>query len=154
MVMTAGSAVGARVVSGANPMRTAPHRDLLVLVLVSCLVLPAAAFAQDADGDGVANAADAYPCDATRASVSYFPGSAASALLTFEDQWPDATDLDFNDVVVRVHYRLERDPAGNVVRLAAVFDPVALGGVLSNGLGLVLPTTASGVARRRVGGGG
>jgi LruC domain-containing protein len=125
-------------------------------VLASLAALaPAAALAQDADGDGVPNASDAFPCDASRASVDYYPSSSSSALLAFEDQWPGSTDLDFNDVVVRVHYRLERNAAGNVVSLDAVFDPVALGGDLSNGLGLQLPTSRAGVtAQRRVGGSG
>ena len=123
-------------------------------VLALSLGLPATAAAQDSDGDGVADAADAFPCDASRASVTYFPGSTTSALLAFEDQWPGSTDLDFNDVVVRAHYRLERNAAGNVVRIAAVFDPVAVGGILSNGLALQLPTSRNGVtARRRLGGG-
>jgi LruC domain-containing protein len=127
---------------------------LRALPLAGLLALPAAALAQDADGDGVANAADAFPCDAARASVSFFPGETTSALLAFEDQWPGHTDLDFNDVAVRVHHRIERDAAGNAVRLAAVIDPVALGGDFSNGLALQLPVAAAGATfRRRVAGG-
>ena len=134
--------------------RTSMKRRLLGLGLASLVALPAAAFAQDSDGDGVANASDAYPCDSTRASVSFFPGQSTSALLAFEDQWPGHTDVDYNDVAVRAHYRLERNASGNVVQLHAVIDPVASGGDLSNGLGLVLPTSRTGVtARRRVGGG-
>ena len=127
---------------------------LRTLTLAGLLVAPAAALAQDADGDGVADAVDAYPCDAALASVSYFPSATGSALIAFEDQWPNFTDLDYNDVVVRAHYRLEQDAAGRVVRLHAVIDPVALGGLLSNGLGLQLPTARVGAsARRRVAGG-
>jgi LruC domain-containing protein len=131
------------------------HRTLVPrLGLFAALLLPGMAEAQDSDGDGAADAADAYPCDSTRASVSFFPGQSTSALLAFEDQWPGDTDVDFNDVAVRAHYRLERNAAGNVVQLVAVFDPVALGGDLSNGLGLQLPTSRTGVTvRRRIGGG-
>jgi LruC domain-containing protein len=125
-----------------------------MLGLAGFLCASASAFAQDADADGVSDAADAFPCDATRASVSYFPGQSTSALLAFEDQWPGHTDIDFNDVAVRVHYRLERNAAGNVVQLHAVIDPVAQGGDLSSGLGLQLPVPRTGVTvRRRVGGG-
>jgi sulfatase modifying factor 1 len=124
------------------------------LGLATMMAIPAAAFAQDADGDGVANAADAFPCDPGRASVTFFPGETTSALLAFEDQWPGPTDVDYNDVAIRVHHRLERNAAGDVVSLSAVFDPVALGGVLSNGLGLQLPASREGVSvRRRVEGG-
>ena len=80
-------------------------KNLIGLGVASLLALPAAAFAQDSDSDGVANAADAFPCDATRASVSYFPGQSTSALLAFEDQWPNFTDVDYNDVAIRAHYR-------------------------------------------------
>jgi LruC domain-containing protein len=131
-------------------------RISLGLSLSSLVLLPSLALAQlqDSDNDGVPNSTDAFPCDATRAALTYFPGETTSALLSYEDQWPGATDLDFNDVVVRAHYRAERNAAGNVVRLFAVFDPVALGGDLSNGLGLVLPVPKTGVsAHRRVGGG-
>ncbi len=96
--------------------------------------------------------------------MSWYPGASSSALLSYEDQWPSAADLDYNDVVVRAHYRIERHATGGVKTLYAVFDPVALGGDHSNGLGLQLPASRSrlvnGVevgnvtARRRVGGGG
>jgi LruC domain-containing protein len=127
----------------------------LLTITVGLGAAPRLSLAQDADADGVPDAADIFPCDATRASVTYFPGASSSALLAFEDQWPGHTDLDFNDVALRVHFRLESNAAGAVARLAAVFDPVALGGDLSNGLGLVLPALNPGgvVVRRRLGSG-
>jgi LruC domain-containing protein len=135
-------------------MRPVRRPLLPCLALTGALISPPVALAQDSDGDGAPDASDAYPCDATRASVSYFPGQSTSALLAFEDQWPGHTDVDFNDVALRVHYRLERNASGAVVQLVAVIDPVALGGDLSNGLGLQLPTSRTGVTvRRRVGGG-
>jgi LruC domain-containing protein len=128
------------------------RRGLLLALLVAAL--PAIAAAADSDGDGVPDSADAFPCDGLRAGITYFPGFDSSALLSFEDQWPGATDLDFNDVTVRAHYRLETDPAGDLVTLRAVLDPVALGGELSNGLALQVPAGRQGVsARRRVAGG-
>jgi hypothetical protein len=135
--------------------RTTRTRHLLLgATLAGLAAVPSAARAQDVDGDGVGDSADVFPCDPTRASVTYFPSAGDSALLAFEDQWPGTTDLDYNDVAVRAHYRLERNAAGNVVQLVAVLDPVALGGDLSNGLGLQLPAARAGVTvRRRVGGG-
>jgi LruC domain-containing protein len=133
---------------------SARSRWILLGSLGCALCATGEARAQDADADGTPDHADTFPCDATRASVTYFPSASESALLTYEDQWPGPTDLDFNDVAVRVHFRAERNSAGNVVRLVGVFDPVALGGELSNGLGLVLPVGKTGVeAQRRVGGG-
>ncbi len=124
----------------------------LCAALMALPLLPAAA--QDNDGDGAPDSADAFPCDATRAAVTYFPSETELALLAFEDQWPAATDLDFNDVVVRVHQRLDQIANGRVARLTLTVDPVALGGMLSSGLGLQLPVDRAGVtARRRIAGG-
>jgi sulfatase modifying factor 1 len=129
----------------------------LILAGLALAASPALAWAQDADGDGVANGADAFPCDPERASVSWYPSAAESAMLSYEDQWPSSTDADFNDVVVRAHYRIERHADGRVKTLFAVFDPVALGGDLRSGLGLQLPIDRASnpvIAARRVGAGG
>jgi LruC domain-containing protein len=124
--------------------------------LLALSALAAEARAQDSDGDTVADAADAFPCDPERASVSFYPSGSAASLLSFEDQWPLTTDVDYNDVVLRVHYRIERHANGNVKTLLAMFDPVALGGDLRSGLGLQLPFLRAGnpvTIARRVGGG-
>ena len=112
------------------------------------------ALAQDTDGDGVADAADAFPCDPELAGLIFAPGEGAWTVLAFEDQWPSVTDLDFNDVVLRAHYRLYADAQGRVRRLRAFFEPVALGGIYDNGLALQLPVARAGVtARLRAGSG-
>ena len=136
-------------------MNACLKRHLLGLGFATLVAAPAVSFAQDADGDGVLDDADAFPCDPSRASISYFPGSGSAAMLVYEDQWPGSTDLDFNDVVARVHYRIERHANGNVTSIHALLDPDALGGILSNGLALQLTAPREGAtARRRVGGGG
>jgi LruC domain-containing protein len=139
----------------ASNRRVSRHRSAaLGLGVALVLAHPGAVFGQDSDSDGAPNATDVFPCDGSRASVSYYPSQTSSALLVYEDQWPDHTDLDFNDVALRVHYRLELNAAGNVVQLHGVVDPVAIGGDLSNGLGLALPSARDNVTvRRRVGGG-
>jgi LruC domain-containing protein len=55
---------------------------------------------QDRDNDGVEDANDEYPDDATRAYNSYYPGKGVFGTLLFEDLWPFKGDFDFNDVVV------------------------------------------------------
>ncbi len=109
----------------------------------------ACAAATDSDGDGALDVADAAPGDPRVTTVTYFPSEGTSALVGFEDQWPDSTDLDFNDVVVRVHYRLERAQDGRTVRLMVTVDPVAAGGQHRTGLGLQLPAGKDGVVARR-----
>ena len=128
-------------------------RRLSPFLLATRITTPA--LGQDRDGDGVPDAADAFPCDPALASVVYAPSQSGWMLLAFEDLWPTWTDLDYNDVVVRTHLRIERDAQGRARRLVAFFAPAALGGDQSNGLGLQLPVSASGAsARRRVGAGG
>ncbi len=106
----------------------------------------------DSDGDGALDATDAAPSDPRVVAITHFPSEGASALLGFEDQWPERTDLDFNDVVVRVHQRIERAQDGRVARLTMTIDPLAAGGQHRMGLGLQLPATRDGlVARRRLG---
>ncbi len=124
---------------------TAPR--LRTLVLTSLLAaVPAAALAQDTDGDGVPNASDIFPCDPLASAVSFAPGENAHGTMVFEDLWPIAGDLDFNDVVLRYNYTFHRDATGNVRRVRAVFNVTALGGQLSNGLGLHLPVAGSAVS--------
>ena len=127
-------------------------RRALPFLFTSFLVAPA--FAQDSDGDGVADNVDAFPCDASLASVLYAPSEAGFTMLAFEDQWPASTDLDYNDVVVRAHYRFHRHAGGGVRQILLTIDPVALGGIYDNGLALQLPASRTGViVQRRAGNG-
>lgn len=126
---------------------------LVVGLLGSAPLAPA--LAQDADGDGVADGYDVLPCDGSASAIAYAPGQGARGVVLFEDLWPEAiTDLDFNDVAVAYHYEYRRDGQGRVTSLRAVFDTLALGGELSNGLGLHLPAPRSALASatRTVGG--
>jgi LruC domain-containing protein len=117
----------------------------LALALAAAALSPPA-FAQDSDGDGAIDLADAYPCDATVAGLAYAPAQDQHAVLLFEDEWPDLGDADFNDAVVSYNYVVRTDAQGRAVAITATFNALALGGVFDNGLGLHLPVPAAAVA--------
>jgi len=127
--------------------------------LFACFAVPAVLFSapalgQDADADGVADAADAFPCDARYAAVAFAPAEGSLGLLMFEDQWPRSGDLDFNDTVVSYGYEYLLDGNGDLVRLNLDLNVHALGGDYDNGLALSLPVPRSQVASvTRIGGG-
>ncbi|MEI7725371.1 MAG: LruC domain-containing protein [Bacteroidota bacterium] len=93
---------------------------------------------QDADGDGVADASDAYPTDPNRAYNSYFPSATQSGTLAFEDLWPAKGDFDFNDVVVDYRMQTVTNAANNVVEVFANFVLRASGASFHNGFGFQL----------------
>jgi LruC domain-containing protein len=124
-------------------------------LLTALCVLPCAAWAQDSDADGVSDAADAFPCDASAAAVSYVPAAGELGTLAFEDQWPGWSDLDFNDVVLRYHAQVHHDGAGLATAIHLRLAVAAAGGFYDNGLGWQLPVGRGAVSavRRRVGAG-
>ena len=109
----------------------------------------------DSDWDGVPDDQDAFPCDGSATSAAFGPAEDRFGMVIFEDQWPSAGDLDFNDAVVAYNYVLRQNAQGQTVGLRATFDALALGGIHDNGLGLHLPVPRSQVAAvtRSVGGG-
>jgi LruC domain-containing protein len=131
-------------------------RLIATALLLATLPIPIGAFAQstDADNDSVPDNADAYPCDNTASGELFAPAEGVHGTVAFEDQWPSNGDLDFNDVVVAYHYRYRLDAQGRVRSVRATYDVLALGGNLSNGLGLRLPAArgAMASATRTVGG--
>ena len=127
------------------------------LVFALTLAIPPAALAQsDSDGDGIGDASDAYPCDPAVAAVAFVPAEDQHATLYFEDAWPALGDADFNDAVLTYNYVVRLDAQGRAVAITATFNPLALGGVFDNGLGLHLPIAARavGAVTRTVGAGG
>lgn len=119
---------------------------LTPLILAVFSASPAQALL-DNDGDGVPNRADALPCDPRSAALAYAPGESERGLLLFEDMWPAAGDLDFNDLALSYHYEARVDASGAVSSLRVTYDVLAIGGILDNGLGLHLPLARDAVAR-------
>ena len=93
---------------------------------------------QDADGDGVADADDAYPNDPNRAYNSYFPSVNQSGTLAFEDLWPAKGDYDLNDVVVNYRMKTVTNAANKVVEVFGRFVLRASGASYHNGFGFQL----------------
>ncbi|MFY8021328.1 MAG: LruC domain-containing protein [Bacteroidia bacterium] len=99
-----------------------------------CLPVPQI---QDADSDGVADADDAYPNDASRAFNSYFPSTGKGTLL-FEDLWPTTGDYDFNDFVCNFRQQIVTNAANQVVELKLNLTLKAIGAGFKNGFGFQL----------------
>lgn len=108
---------------------------------------------RDMDGDKIPNSVDVYPCDPAASANLYLPARGVPGMLLFEDQFPSNGDLDYNDVVFAYAYRLKADRAGRISAITLVVEPLALGGLHHNALGLHLPVPRAAVAsvERRIG---
>ena len=82
----------------------------------------------DTDRDGVKDALDEYPNDATRAFSRHYPGTDTWGTLAYEDQWPRRGDYDLNDVVVRYRTKEIMNAARQVVGLSIDYRVDARGG--------------------------
>ncbi|MCK6550841.1 LruC domain-containing protein [Myxococcota bacterium] len=128
-------------------MSARPSSTLALCALLATVALfPTRAEAQDSDADGVADAIDAYPCDGSAQATIFAPGEREHAMLLFEDLWPSNGDLDFNDVALTYNLALRVDTTGRALGVTATFNALALGGVLTNGLGWQLPVARGAVA--------
>jgi LruC domain-containing protein len=96
----------------------------------------------DADGDGIADAEDAYPNDALRAFNSRLLAADFGTLM-FEDNWPARGDYDFNDVVVDYNLNRVTNAANQVVEVIATFVLRATGAGYRNGFGFKFDGLAS-----------
>jgi LruC domain-containing protein len=108
--------------------------------------LSSLALAQDSDGDGVVDTADAYPCDPAAAAIAFAPAEGVHGSILTEDHWPLQADLDFNDLALSYNITYRMDAAGRTLNLRAVFNTLAVGGTLHNGLGWHLPVPPSAIA--------
>lgn len=99
----------------------------------------------DTDGDGVQDVQDAFPNDASRAYISYYPSSSTFANIAFEDNWPKKGDYDLNDLVVSYRYTFTNNASNQVVDLKGEYSVAASGASFHNGFGVQLPVNASAV---------
>nr|WP_294792482.1 LruC domain-containing protein [uncultured Mucilaginibacter sp.] len=99
----------------------------------------------DADADGVLDALDAFPNDASKAFVSYYPSASGYANIAFEDNWPKKGDFDLNDVVVRYRYTFVTNAKNEVVTIQGDYNVTAVGASFKNGFGVQFPFAASAV---------
>lgn len=103
--------------------------------------------AVDTDGDGVLDVNDAFPKDATKAFVSYYPSQTTYGSIAFEDNWPKKGDYDMNDLVINYRYTYEANAQNNVVSLKADYIMAAAGtNGYKHGFGVQLPVNASAVS--------
>lgn len=135
---------GDRYGSGAIDEAALYHRALSASE-VSAQYAAATAVA-DTDQDGVPDHLDAYPCDPAASAVGFAPARGDHGMLLFEDEWPQASDLDFNDVVLTYNYAYRLTADGRVASMRATYNLLALGGSYSNGLGLHLPVPRAAVS--------
>lgn len=92
----------------------------------------------DPDGDGVKGLNDAFPNDATRASLERIP-SVGYSMIAFEDKYPDRGDADFNDSVVAYSFELAANADGNITDIMGTFALVARGAAYDASFGVHLP---------------
>ena len=105
--------------------------------------IPQLTTAMDSDGDGVPDYQDAFPNDAKRAYISYYPAQNVWGTLAYEDNWPAVGDYDMNDLVVNYQYKIISNGQNNVVEFYGSFAPVASGATFSNGFGVQMPFSQS-----------
>ncbi len=101
----------------------------------------------DADGDGVSDATDDYPNDASKAYNNFYPSETTWSSLAFEDLWPSYGDFDMNDLVVNIRFNRITNAQNKVVQLVNLYQVKAVGGTLGNGFAFQLdPLTVGSVA--------
>lgn len=108
------------------------------------------AAAGDADSDGVADAADLFPCDGSVASLQAIPAQNQFTSLYFEDQWPSQGDYDFNDFIVDQSFEIYKDGTGKVKQIRVIYHPRAYGALFDNGFALQLPINIGDAANAQI----
>ncbi len=92
----------------------------------------------DSDSDGIPDELDAYPDDPTRATRVVLPNS-GTAIVAYEDLYPNKGDADFNDVVLQVVNEEDLNANGEVVRIRGRYKLLAKGAGYAHVIFLNLP---------------
>ncbi|MGE3726002.1 MAG: LruC domain-containing protein [Candidatus Sericytochromatia bacterium] len=93
----------------------------------------------DSDKDGVLDANDQFPQDATRAFYQYYPEQGQRSTLAFEDNWPAQGDYDMNDLVLNYAFENITNSQGQVKDIQVNFELAARGADLHNAFALEIP---------------
>jgi len=103
--------------------------------------MPVPPILPDCDNDGVPDYQDVFPCDENRALQIIWEWET----IAFDDDWPDAGDLDYNDLIVATRYVITCDWDNLITDVVAQIVPTAMGTTRENGYGFSLPILPSDV---------
>jgi len=93
----------------------------------------------DTDADGIPDDQDAYPNDATKATMVRYPAQ-STYTLAFEDLYPNKGDADFNDYVLSISHEEDLDAQGKVVAIRGNYVHIARGAGYKHTLHMRLPS--------------
>lgn len=93
----------------------------------------------DTDEDGVADDADDYPNDPTKAFDTYYPAENINGTIAFEDMWPSKGDYDFNDLIMDYNINQILNADNDLVEIVSEFSLRAIGAGYHNGFYIQFP---------------
>lgn len=90
----------------------------------------------DSDNDGVSDAFDEFPNDASRVYTTHYPSVGDNASIIFEDMWPREGDYDMNDLIVDLHILQIKDNSNKIKELSIETTLIASGAFYTNGFSI------------------
>ena len=82
----------------------------------------------DTDGDGVEDANDAYPSDASKAFKTRFPSLKDKVYsLNIENNWPNPSNMDLNDYTVQFYNEEDTNASGKIVEIRGNYEVIVRG---------------------------
>jgi len=100
----------------------------------------------DTDGDGIPDDIDDFPNDPNYAFCAGVPAVGVYGTMAFEDDWPNAGDYDFNDLILDYNLKQYINASNLVVEMDFSFILRAAGSTKQNGFGIELPIPSSDIA--------